>query len=433
MALIKNRLQYEEAQKAQGKTIEASHRNPYITDPIRGIDLVAKIVSDICSMAEDNIDDAIDSLFASCGHSGVENEIQLASEMRGLTDLLKRPAKYRTLRDRTVVGVGGQFSSGKSRFLNTLLDSDAQFRLPTDMKTSTSVPTYIMRGTDERVMVCTTLGSETAISDAQSLDAVSHEFSRERGLNLAQYIDFISVSTPHLPIDGIALLDTPGHDAEDGKNMQTLTDRHRSLSALASADRLIWLVNAKVGTVPESDFNFLSDLSGGSVGPDVLVVVSRCDEVSDICKSNDPDATKPIATIKDALERNHINYIDVVPYTSDNVLFTPDWNDGRTRVMDFLKVSSDPKHRRGNDICGKIAKQIEELRAQFDITTGRLTSYIEDIAKAIDDSDVPFDMSSLVRLHGVIASEVSRLFVDKGQFEEAACSILDWVDKRLNA
>lgn len=121
------------------------------------------------------------------------------------------------------IAVIGQFSSGKSTFLNALLGQDI---LPTGITPITSKVCKICYGEDYILEILYKDGRKVL----QNIDFL-HKLSRENSQN----INHFCLYAPILSLKEINFLDTPGF------NSQNSDDTHTTLKILENVDGIIWL------------------------------------------------------------------------------------------------------------------------------------------------------------------------------------------------
>ena len=80
----------------------------------------------------------------------------------------------------------------------------------------------------------------------------------------------------NFPWPNLAFLDTPGYSGQS--QVGGRTDASIAAAQLNSAHVMVWVVNAKQGTLPETDINFLARLDASIPK---LVVLSRADQLND--------------------------------------------------------------------------------------------------------------------------------------------------------
>ena len=252
--------------------------NVYLDDNNIGADLVLNVIS---NRANYNIRDykIIDKLIDKeilddCSILRLENEYELYSRLAALSDRLINRLKYKLLKNKVIIGVGGQFSAGKSAFLNVIIGkkSNDKIELPTSISPSTAVPTYIVNGKKSEILLSNIYGGEISIDNAALL-AISHAFKEKYGLGLAQYISFIGITIPGF-FENIALLDTPGYSKSDNNIKDKFTDENKAKAQLRLVDYLIWLVDVQNGTLQNEDITFIKNLN---LKNKILILVSKCD------------------------------------------------------------------------------------------------------------------------------------------------------------
>ena len=409
---------FDEFEAAHGALEDDS--NQYLTNVDKGLSLVADVVSGEKVSQSTAIDDTIDLIFSSCGHVKVTDEAELSARLKRLAERLKTPMRYKVLNGKTVIGVGGTFSAGKSSFLNSLLD-DKTALLPVDQNASTSVATYIMKGRSD-IAACNIFGREVKLN-SDALQAISHGFLRKHGLNLAQYLDFIAVQSSSLPVDGVALLDTPGYD--NGLDLKNLGDRARSQRALKSVDSLIWLHPA-MKAVEKPHIDFIKSLGEGL---EVILVVSKCDEQPEIYRASDPAKSHIVQSIRSGFVDKGINICGVIPYTTQDT----DWprgNSCKRQVIEFLNKSSRAK-KTVTDIKSEIDSAIASLRSDFYSSLNELERQSNKLASDFDKAANPLDIPSVIRLYGVLGSQSANIKYDREIFENAVAKLTRWVKERL--
>lgn len=121
------------------------------------------------------------------------------------------------------IAIIGQFSSGKSTFLNALLGQDI---LPTGITPITSKVCKICYGEDYILEILYKDGSKVL----QNVEFL-HKLTRENSKN----IDYFCLYAPILLLKEINFLDTPGF------NSQNSDDTHITLKMLDQVDGIIWL------------------------------------------------------------------------------------------------------------------------------------------------------------------------------------------------
>lgn len=141
-------------------------------------------------------------------------------QLKALFDKLLRRSKYPM-----EVAVVGQFSSGKSTFLNALLSKDV---LPTGITPVTSKVNYINYADEYKLKVTYKNGAE----EYHVLEAISR-FTDQR--ESVEDIKYLTLYAPMEILRDISFVDTPG------LNSQSFEDTQSTKKILRDVDGIIWL------------------------------------------------------------------------------------------------------------------------------------------------------------------------------------------------
>jgi ribosome biogenesis GTPase A len=141
-------------------------------------------------------------------------------QLKALFDKLLRRSKYPM-----EVAIVGQFSSGKSTFLNALLSKDV---LPTGITPVTSKVNYINYADEYKLKVTYKNGAE----EYHVLDAISR-FTDQR--ESVEEIKYLTLYAPMEILRDISFVDTPG------LNSQSFEDTQSTKKILRDVDGIIWL------------------------------------------------------------------------------------------------------------------------------------------------------------------------------------------------
>ncbi|MBV5307802.1 dynamin family protein, partial [Chromatium okenii] len=179
--------------------------------------------------------------------------------------------EFPDLAQKVVVGLGGAFSAGKSSFINALL---GQKRLVTEVDETTSLPTYLLHGSEEHITALNLFKRRVRLSQAEFL-SLTHDEKLKYGSQVSALLYSAFVSVPEFTFRNLALLDTPGYSKPDDPHWHERSDAHLARSQLNSAQFLIWLISAEAGTISEADLKFLASLRPGIPR---LIIISRADK-----------------------------------------------------------------------------------------------------------------------------------------------------------
>ncbi|GAA7034485.1 hypothetical protein ID0178_01670 [Helicobacter pylori] len=121
--------------------------------------------------------------FASGVDSFKEKEIALLA-LQEIKKELQLVASYPRLFHKNMVAVGGGFSTGKSTFLNKLLD--LKLKLPEDINPTTAIPIYCLKGEREVLMGRSQNGGVVELPYL----TFDHKFLDSLGFNLKEHHAF---------------------------------------------------------------------------------------------------------------------------------------------------------------------------------------------------------------------------------------------------
>lgn len=168
------------------------------------------------------IDDAIGRLLESCSRYQLDSDSELARRLEGL--------KKRAASNEIVLTVLGEFSAGKTTFINRLLGTDI---LQTGLLPTTSVCTYIRYGKSAACEVSLKSGKVLALSPEQV-----PRYSTD-GEHTSQ-VTSVRVTLPaSLLADGLVVVDTPGVNVNIAAH-EAITEQ-----AISEANACLFLMDAR--------------------------------------------------------------------------------------------------------------------------------------------------------------------------------------------
>ena len=263
----------------------AASTNPYLADPAKGLELITHLVAHPPTGKTGSQWTQLECLHKLI-HSSYVNlaardnypaEALAYRDLQTLEASLEDMVIFPDLANKTVIGVGGGFSAGKSRFLNTLVGT---MLLPEALEPTTAIPTFLTGGTSEDITALNTFKHQITI-DAQALEAISHRFHDYYKKNFGREVGFshilklLMVRRPGFPWNNLAFLDTPGYSKAEAEGAHT--DEGLALRQLSEADRVVWLINARNGSIRQDDIEFLRTLAPSRP---IFVVITQSDLVN---------------------------------------------------------------------------------------------------------------------------------------------------------
>ncbi|TPH98809.1 acyl carrier protein [Helicobacter pylori] len=237
--------------------------------------------------------------FASGVDSLKEKEIALLM-LQEIQKELQLVAGYPSLFQKTIVVVGGGFSTGKSTFLNNLLG--LKLKLPEDMNPTTAIPTYCLKGKKEVLMGFSQNGGMVELPHLK----FDHQFLESLGFNLKEIMPFMLLSTPSVPFEFLCFIDTPGYNP--GNQGYTGGDKEASKESLKHAKHILWLISCERGGIESDDLEFLQELYEES--KQVFIVLSRAD------RRTKRQLEEVAIKIRETLKDNGIEFLGICAYSA---------------------------------------------------------------------------------------------------------------------
>ncbi|WP_164860406.1 dynamin family protein, partial [Helicobacter pylori] len=275
--------------------------------------------------------------FASGVDSLKEKEIALLT-LQEIQKELQLVASYPSLFQKTIVAVGGGFSAGKSTFLNNLLG--LKLKLPEDMKPTTAIPTYCLKGKKEVLMGFSQNGGMVELPHL----AFDHQFLKSLGFNLKEIMPFMLLSAPSVPFEFLCFIDTPGfNSANQG---YTGGDKEASKESLKHAKHILWLVSCERGGIESDDLEFLQELYEEC--KQVFIVLSRADRRT---KSQLEEVAKKI---RETLKDNGIEFKGIGAYSATRYQEYKEFSE-KSKVFNSLEeflMKLNQRSEKQNEILG---------------------------------------------------------------------------------
>lgn len=287
--------------------------NQYIIDPSSGLNLICEILPKNMQKKTDKIDNMLDKQLVRT-ISYIEDAnidlLGLEKRLQKLSDQIVEYKKIKLLTNKTVVGVGGRFSAGKSAFINSLLNNSGdEIVLPENQNPTTSIPTYILSGEENKIQAYLK-DDRILLLKAEASAALTHEFYEKYKIGFSRFIRNLVVYRNDFSenfSEKIVLLDTPGYNKSDIDATDALSDEYLSSKQLKAIDRLIWLVDIDNGTIQDKDLQFINKLV---TDKPILFIFNKAD------LKTDEEIKKVLSTSKKIIADNHINAFGITAYSS---------------------------------------------------------------------------------------------------------------------
>ena len=190
------------------------------------------------------------------------NEAEAFMKLQAIEKELELITVYPTLYKKSIVAVGGGFSSGKSSFINSLIN-DKKVKLPEGINPTTAIPTYVMHNEINKFIACNHNGGVVDLSklDDKFHEKLSHDFIKSFGFNLKNIMPFMIVGTDLKDYEHLCFIDTPGYNPANSSGSFSYEDKKTAQEFIENTQALLWIIALDSnGTISNSDLNFLSEL-----------------------------------------------------------------------------------------------------------------------------------------------------------------------------
>lgn len=203
------------------------------------------------------------------------------------------------------IALMGDYSAGKSSFINHLLQDDTLCPVRDDP--TTSHVTVFKYGAKEDIMRLSPSGRKTRLTREQYAQLVQSSDRTRRPRQPRRFV----IQTPIPALQGIELLDTPGFSTLNDAGDTAATE-----SVLGEIDAILFLVDINIGTIPDSSVERLRRIRARWPELQVRAVFSKCDS----------KAPGRVQALKEACQREHeaLFHGDVLSYSTRRMGQRPD-------------------------------------------------------------------------------------------------------------
>lgn len=384
--------------------------NPYIEVPEKGLALVAKLMARPQKrmnkyMTIRKFNKLINDLAHVIGAYNLVNEIKYIDELQTLGLKLYEENKFMLLHDKTIVGVGGKFSAGKSQFINSLIAEDI---LPQDQNPVTSIPSYIVKSRTSKIRAFTYDDKSVGL-ELDEAKALTHEFYDKYKIGFSPYVNNLVFHVPEFPFSNMAILDTPGYSKDDTSLKQDLSDHNKAHEQLKSVDFVIWLVDIENGTIVNKDIEFIKTIGSPKA---FLVVFNKADKLPE------SNRIKVVEESKNVLKQHKISCYDVIAYSS---IEAKEYL-GSDSLKSFLKEANQLK-----DSVEDIASNMLNVMDKIDKDILRRIAFLKKERDSLGDmifrSEDVLEIKSLTLLYGEHQSMLLEYDVRKRYFKKISKEI----------
>lgn len=414
----------EDIEEIQYDELSDETENEYLRDSEKALELIGKILSKSeRSLYEvknlQKLDSILDvNLLGSLGKIQLDNEAKLQIKLLQLSDRLLEQKKYQALKEKSVVGIGGKFSAGKSRFINSILNGDREL-LPEDQNPTTSIPTYIVYGEKEIISAYTMENNEVKL-DISAMQALTHKFFEKYNMGFSAFINSLIITEPNMPYQNIAFLDTPGYSKADvstnSRLQKDLSDKTRASQQLKSVDYMIWLVDIENGVLSETDIDFILSLN---IETPVLIVVNKAD------KKTDNEICEIVEQIRMTAQEAGIKCF-VTAYSSRSC---QEWNQ-ENQIQKFLQKASEKRVNK-DDMLMQIQQIEEHISQEIKEKISLKKRKCNDLREVIYNSDNIMEIKAVVNMYGEEIKNIYDMKQCKSCFRNNSKELENLLDKHF--
>lgn len=322
------------------------------------------------------------------------------NQLSNMTTAALEQSRLPMLRGRSVIGVGGAFSAGKSRFLNSLMGID---HLPENQGPTTAIATYILRGKYSSIQAYTKYGHLVNL-DPEELKLITHEFYDRYKIGFAGILHKIIVTTrvnSYISND-IVLLDTPGYNKPDESQSDEIAlDNRIARRHLLGCNYIIWLISADSGTINKSDIDFLRNLQ---INTACLFIVNKAD------MKTDNELRDILSNIIEILTSENIQYFGVTAYSSAE---KREWF-GNNLLNQFIENAA--KARQYHDCINELNIIQDEWGYAFNEHMKKLDNLLMNIKNTVCESDDINFVKGLIRNYHLIKRASTAVYHNENNF-----------------
>lgn len=362
--------------------------NMYIADEDKAVELISLLIKNDTNSSiyfQKKIRSEINRLFSLFSEVTIENEMIIYERFMDLCSRLSERQKIQKIQDKVVISFGGKVSAGKSKFINTI--SGIGDKLPVDQKTTTAIPTYIVKATKDLIQANSVYGYSTEIS-SEALNAMAHEFDNVYGIGFPAFVDSIIIeSSEYVLPEEIALLDTPGYTKYDEKSdsKMVISDRQKAYDQLSVSDYLIWLIDIDSGAITADDIQFIESLH---IKTPILIVFTKADLKSD------KEIKQIIDVANDTISKTTIDCFGITAYSAN---LQKEY--GNNEIKKFLNYTVNGNVR-NSDIISEFKHVEKDMREAIIKATYQSKNTAKGLFSYISNSDKIMEIRSLATLWG---------------------------------
>ena len=210
------------------------------------------------------------------------------------------------LLNKTVVAVAGNFSSGKSSFLNSFFQKGTENKLQIAMDPTTAISAYVLNDRNENVVGYSYRGGKVNIANS-IFKLLDHQHLSGDLKLIKPLIHHIVVRNKFVTdFKNLCFIDTPGFNS--GKESES--DYQTAISAISNAGALLWCFCAKSGVLTSDEIGILSEIYSKNKNIKIYVVATQSDKVNAV------DVEQILNKSEDLLGKRRIKIEGISSYSS---------------------------------------------------------------------------------------------------------------------
>lgn len=382
--------------------IDNEKLNPYLTDKEKGFDLITtllphrhqwneqeKVAHTLNYLLNNDLKNLLNFL------NNIDSN-EISNKLQKIGNQLIEYKKIRMLKGKSIIGIGGAFSAGKSAFINSILKEEGKdILLPENQTPTTSISTYVLNGKDD-ILACKKDGSILSL-DISAMQAMTHEFYEKYSIGFSRFVQNLAISTARFPDnlnERIVFLDTPGYSKSDDNTIENLQDANTAKNYLNTVDFLIWLVSAENGTIQTGDIDFLRELN---LDTPILIVFNKADKIS-------KESCQDIIILAKQLLKDKINLFEVTAYSAreKQEYF------GTNHIQKFLEMASKKSEQKQN-IDDILLNILDNIKKFFNKEVNILFEEQKELGDNIFRAEDFLSLNSLVEQYCSISIRLKRI------------------------
>lgn len=346
----------------------------------------------------------------------IEKELEL---------IVSLPAVY----SKTIIAIGGGFSSGKSAFVNSFIKNKT-IKLPIGIKPVTAIPSYVVSDDKDSIKGFSKKGGSIDIK-AEYFEKLSRSFVESFNFNLKDIMPFMAIGTSlnREYLKQICLIDTPGYNPPSTEGF-TDEDKKTAIEYLKQADALIWMIGVDSnGTIPASDLDFMRKLD--LTNKKLYIVANKADEKPDnelkdildeiveTVKDYDIEL-KGISAFSSNLQKEYlfrkISLFDFLKKENNVVKKQKDFEERIDHVFDMYKDAIKKDIKFIDSMKGQLKTlELDLLELGHDSDDNKLVKSIEKIKKNFNKKELTQQLQRSEEIRIAIKSSIKEIFksIDK--------------------